>query len=119
VDQTALTAAVVTNGGVTSSSCILPEIGPSLRLPDPDTLTWALVPAATAYHVYRGTIDGTMAFNHTCLGGSLGLPTATDPELPPLGRAFNYFVSASNACGEDSLGVTTPGSQRPNSAPCP
>lgn len=119
VDQSPLTAALVMNGGVKSSSCILPEIGPSLMMPDQDTLAWTPAPAATAYHVYRGTIIGSMAFNHACFGGPLALPTATDTDLPPPGQAFYYLVSASNACGEDSLGVTTPGLQRPNLAPCP
>ncbi|HKQ97664.1 MAG TPA: hypothetical protein VJV75_07310 [Candidatus Polarisedimenticolia bacterium] len=119
IDQTALNAALVTNGGVASSSCIPPEIGPSLKFVDRDNFAWTGTPAATLYHVYRGTITVPMAFNHTCLGGPLATPAATDPALPPLGQAFYYLVSASNACGEDSLGVTSPGAQRPNSAPCP
>lgn len=120
VDTTELNAAVVTHGRATSSSCKPPEIGPSLRLPDQNTLTWAGTPAANLYHVYRGQISpGGWSYNHACFGAALATPTTTDAALPALGMAFYYLVSASNACGEDSLGVTSIGPQVPNNAPCP
>jgi hypothetical protein len=119
VDATALKAAVVTHGGMTSSSCKPPELGPSLRLPDRNTLVWTASAVASSYRLYRGTVTTPWAFDHACFASSLVTAMATDATLPAVGQGFYYLVSAVNACGEGSLGVTTNGPQVPNTAPCP
>ncbi|HET8948774.1 MAG TPA: hypothetical protein VFQ07_17480, partial [Candidatus Polarisedimenticolia bacterium] len=119
VGGTGLNTAVVMSGGVISSGCQAPELAPSVRLADAQTLTWGKVPGQTTYNVYRGTIASPWVFNHTCFAPNLNVENATDATVPSVGQALYYFVAVKVLCGEGSLGTTTAGSQVPNNSPCP
>lgn len=115
-----LQAAVVNEGGVTSSSCKPPELGPSLRFQNVQDLSWSAAPGPATYRVYRGTLaGGAWAFNHACYAPNLAATSASDTTIPPVGQGLYYLVSVKNVCGEGSLGVTTSGPQVPNALPCP
>jgi hypothetical protein len=119
VDTTMLPAAVVTQGGMSLPVCTPPELGQTLVFLDSQTLSWSASGVASSYNLYRGSIDGgAWTFDHVCLAPALLSPGATDAGMPPTGRAFYYLVSARNACGDSSLGVTSSGQQRPNLSPC-
>ena len=97
------------------------EVGTTMILgPSREAITWAAVPQATSYNVYRGEVAALgLTYNHTCLGASVGAPAALDTETPASGSWFYYLASAANSCGESSLGFDSAGLPRPNTAPCP
>jgi hypothetical protein len=72
-----------------------------------------------AFGLYRGTRAATGVFEYypVCLGGPVGSPEATDPEVPARGTAF-YYLATAIGCSESSLGVDSAGAPRPNIGPC-
>jgi hypothetical protein len=90
----------------------------------PATWTWARIPQANTYNVYRGVITVNFVYNHTCFRTGLPERVLQDTEAPPVGSVFYYFISGINSCGEGTLGwsnpslVGTPPAERPNSIPC-
>jgi Thrombospondin type 3 repeat len=74
-------------------------------------LSWAAVPRALVYNVYRGSRTQPWSYAMQCLVAETPIPTAQDPETPTLGTAFFYLVSAKNACGETYAGQHTNGTQ--------
>jgi hypothetical protein len=112
IEGTTFTAAVVTEGSVTSSSCIAPEYGPSLHFVNQTTLSWAATPYTQL--LYRGTFGaGPWTSNHVCFPGT------ADATIPPVAQGLYYLVSARSACGEGSHGLTSLGNEIPNLSPCP
>jgi lamin tail-like protein/thrombospondin type 3 repeat protein len=93
----------------------------NLRFSTSSSFTCDAVQQTTAYHVYRGSrpLAGAFTYNHTCFMTSLAGPAFTDTALPPAGTAFYYLASASDICGESSLGSATGGPLRPNTVACP
>jgi hypothetical protein len=119
VGGTGLNTAVVKSGGVIASGCQAPELAPSLRFSNTQTLTWGHVAGQATYNVYRGTIAAPWSFNHACFAPNLNVENTTDATDPALGQARYYLVSVKVLCGEGALGITTSGSQVPNPSPCP
>jgi hypothetical protein len=93
----------------------------NLRFTSASSFVSDAVPQTTAYHVYRGSRPSTGAFsyNQTCFQTSLVGPAFTDTGSPAAGTIFTYLVSASDSCGESTLGYASSGSPRPNSPACP
>jgi putative metal-binding protein/thrombospondin type 3 repeat protein len=88
----------------------------------PFSLIWGKIPQANVFNVYRGTIGGTFAYNHTCLESASPDRATDDPATPSVGTAFYYLISGINSCpgGEGSLGEPPPfaPASRPNTSPC-
>ena len=82
------------------------------------TIRWSADPHAATFDLYRGTIAGPFAYDHSCLATGIGLPNFADDGVPPAGQAYYYVVRADNACGQGSLGLATRGSSIPAPA-CP
>jgi hypothetical protein len=99
-------------------------VGPTLRLgaEAPTLLTWAKIPQAYVFNVYRGTfgIGTPFSYNHVCL--EIGSPDVASPDAvnPPRGSAFYYLVSGVNVCTEGCLGLVAPpgACEIPNPSPC-
>ncbi|PSR34726.1 MAG: hypothetical protein C7B46_04635 [Sulfobacillus benefaciens] len=70
------------------------------------TLTWAKVPLATSYIIYRA--EGTQSFSHAVNIGQVSQPNReisfVDNTVTP-GRSYTYWVAPNNAAGQ---GPTTP-----------
>ena len=97
----------------------------AVTTPSPTTWQWLRIPQANAYNVYRGTINGPFAYNHTCFENASPDRATTDPATPAVGSVFYYYVSAAavGSCGEGGLGTSYPGvsgspAPVPNTAPC-
>ena len=72
-----------------------------------------------SYNIYRGDIPGLSATSYgACLRRTLPSPDFTDPENPPLGRAFFYLATGVRGGVEGILGTDSEGRVRPNGAPC-
>jgi predicted outer membrane repeat protein len=81
--------------------------------------SWLRIPQANAYNVYRGTINGAFAYNHTCFEAASPDRVAQDDVNPAVGTGFYYLVSGVNSCAEGGLGSAVPsGTPRPNPSPC-
>jgi predicted outer membrane repeat protein len=86
----------------------------------PATYGWLRIPQANAYNVYRGTISGVFAYNHTCFENASPDRDSQDDANPGVGTAFYYLVAGVNDCAEGPLGSTYPaGTPIPNPNPCP
>jgi len=83
------------------------------------TLSWSPLYAAPAFNVYRGTVQSSWAYNHTCLSGSIGTTSFTDAASPSPSFLFYYLVSGRNGCGESTLGSDSFGTPRPMPSACP
>jgi predicted outer membrane repeat protein len=85
----------------------------------PSTYGWLGIPQAHAYNVYRGTISGAFAYNHTCFENSSPDRATQDDANPDVGTAYYYLVAGVNVCAEGALGSTYPaGNPIPNPSPC-
>lgn len=93
------------------------------------TLAWGLIPVATEFNTYRGTIpnhlQGSRAqpYDHTCFesadAAGNGVTTSTDSNTPAVGTGFYYLIDGECTCGEGSVGNASSGSPRPNASRCP
>jgi len=120
VEAANLGAAVVDDGVILSTVCPPPDLGSSLRFLNAQSLGWSAAEGATAYNVYRGTFDGgAWSFDHACFRPAVTGTSTNDSTVPALGQGLYYLVAVKNACGEGSLGVSTSGSQVPNTLACP
>jgi hypothetical protein len=99
-------------------------VGPSLRVGagTPTLLTWAKIPQAYVFNVYRGTftIGTPFSYNHVCLETNSPDLVAQDASNPPRGTAYYYLVSGANVCQEGCLGLVSPpgACEIPNASPC-
>jgi hypothetical protein len=97
-------------------------IGPTLRLdktPEGVTLRWKRSSQGRVSNVYRGdlvTLAGALADPSCFVPGTLE-EWSVDGEAPQLGAGFYYLVSASNVCGESSLGGDGQ-EDKPQASPC-
>ena len=90
----------------------------SLLLTDNDTLEWSPEQSVGVYNLYRDLISKLPAFG-ICRPPELPNPTATDPDLPPLGDGFFYLVTAENPLDEEGTkGFQNDGTERLG-ATCP
>jgi hypothetical protein len=83
------------------------------------TLSWGPLNAASVFNVYRGTVQSSWAYNHTCLSGPIGATSFSDAATPSPSFFFYYLVSGRNGCGESTLGNDSFGTPRPVPSPCP
>ncbi|HEU5181026.1 MAG TPA: PPC domain-containing protein [Candidatus Polarisedimenticolia bacterium] len=97
-----------------------PEIATNLVFLDNETLSWSPSAAVSSYNLYIGVIlGGGWSYNHSCLAPDLPSPDAVLSSSPPAGMAYYLLVSGKTLCGEGSLGTSSSGAPRPNTAPCP
>ena len=84
-------------------------------------LTWTRGPQGFVSNVYRGTIDTVPGFvyDEICLIAGTPLLNGQDSEVPPVGEAFYYLVSAANPCAEGPIGRTPQGDPRAPLSACP
>jgi hypothetical protein len=95
------------------------EVG-LLRYLDQQRLAWTGAPSAGDYDLYRGVLARPQIDFGTCLQSGIVGTTATDPAVPPTLTGWFYLVTVRNDLGEEgTLGHTSAGSVRPNTAPCP
>ncbi len=90
-------------------------------LPSKTNVTWAPVPSALSYNIYRGDIPG-LPDNADCMNGSDPDLTDTlfvDTDVPGLGGTFYYLITFNDASGESSLGSSSTGQARTAAIPCP
>jgi hypothetical protein len=96
------------------------------------TLSWATIPHAQIYNLYRGTIPdrlmgsrglGPSAYDHVCHTPGIPSPDrpstiiVSDSATPVLSTAFYYAPNGENRC-EGSLGNASSGGERPNDRQC-
>lgn len=83
------------------------EVG-TLTWTDAETLTWASVPEAATYNVYRTRASLLIAgASPRCHADDVLEASLLTADLPPTGDAFAYLVAAENSLGEEgSLGST-------------
>jgi len=87
---------------------------------DHQTLEWNPEKSVGVYNLYRGLVSGgiTPGFG-SCQPPELANTTATDAELPPLGDAFFYIVTAENHLDEEGTkGFQSDDTER-HGASCP
>ena len=88
-------------------SASLPDEARALRMAMVDAttaeLSWALLPGAETYNVYRG--QARDAGDLGCFRSGLSTPsTQDDGQLPPVGGSFFHVVTGRNCAGESPLG---------------
>ena len=93
-----------------------------LQWPDDATLSWAAVPEAVEYHVYRSPIV-TLSYGYSgdCrddLDGDRSDTSLADGELPAPAGGFSYLITAAAGGAEGSLGAACC-AERSRYAPCP
>lgn len=99
-----------------------PSPGFSLGFSSKTGFTWAPLPDAFLYYVYRGDVSGLIADYGTCQNANDPDPTDTmydDSEDPLPGQGFHYLVSYLSIFGETGLGATSNGVPRVVQTPCP
>src|SRR5262245_35591273 len=105
-------------GGTSEVFATLPEVS-NVRFSAPQTLAWDSLTGSTAYHVYRGTVSGLPSGNFgACLIGSVPGTSVSAPEVPPVGSAYFFLLSAYDELGEGSIGTTSLGGARNPSPRC-
>jgi len=83
-------------------------------------LTWASMPAAVTYDIYRGATDTLPGTFGSCLAASVATPSYTDLAAPALKGAFFYLVTGENRLGEEGTkGYQSSGSPRTSAPACP
>jgi hypothetical protein len=82
---------------------------------------WDAVPESNVYNVYRGevTLAQGWSFSSACLLPETAETAYEDADVPPPGALYYYLQSATNLCGEGTLGSGTGGSSRPLLQACP
>lgn len=128
-----LTVASATESPISLCSWTAPAPGPGevsppcavtpLAFSGPDTLVWEDKGwnGATAFNLYRGTLEGLPSGDYgSCAQSGLTESQAIvrDAPLPP-GQGITYLVTGVNAQGEGILGHNSAGQVEPNLSPCP
>jgi len=109
----------VVGAGIAPSHPAPGEVG-LLRFLDPQTLTWTSAPSAGLYDLYRGVLAKPQSDYGSCLQSGITATTATDAAIPPPLTGWFYLVTVRNDLGEEgTMGRTSAGALRPNTAPCP
>ncbi|NIM00574.1 MAG: hypothetical protein GTN89_02750, partial [Acidobacteria bacterium] len=88
------------------------EIPNSLRVETSGAvMTWLRGTQGFVSNVYRAVRPINTDFDSTfnCLIGEMPSTGANDPQMPSIGMAFYYLVSARNMCGESIAGQATSG----------
>jgi hypothetical protein len=101
------------------------EVGDTLAVIDSagmTNLSWAAVPGATNYNIYRGFLTQGLTFEYDqqCLESGQSATSTSDPLNPRLFTVFWYVVSTT--CGssaESSVGQDSSGADRPMPLTCP
>jgi YVTN family beta-propeller protein len=98
---------------------VVPEEVIGTGFPSPGILSWARQYLADGYHVYR-RLQANGPDGWTCLrvvpdGTKTGI---LEPQVPPLGQAFQYVVAIREETREGTLGRTSAGYRRTASLPC-
>jgi len=99
----------------------VPELAPTVRFLDRDTLAWSPELTADRYNVYKAILvaQDEWAYGHDCL--ALDLTTTTLVDAVPLahGRLTYYLVTQEDVHGDEgSLGSGPGGLPRPPASPC-
>jgi hypothetical protein len=108
--------------GVKLEPCLAPSEVHNLTLSaNKISMSWTLVPTATAYDVLRGNVPalpvGPGGGDERCFP-NIAIPQYTDPNGPALGVGFWYVVRAENSCGTGSYGNRSNGTPRASTT-CP
>ena len=94
-----------------------PEVS-GVSMPDRETLSWTSATGAAGYHVYRGDAAGLASGAGDCSAGSIQGTSLTVSDIPSPGTAFTFLVSAFDQTGEGTLGTSSSGDPRTQSAAC-
>jgi len=116
---------VVLNSGSASLSLLLNNTKitdpiPNLTFDATGEMTWAFVPGAVSYRVYRDTLASLRPDNYgLCYAAPLYNAQYTDGYTPPPGQGFFYLITASLGGGvETPLGYSSSCLKRINFHPC-
>jgi hypothetical protein len=83
------------------------------------TITWAPVPGAASYRVYRGRLALLDSDNYgQCLNPTVTATQYTDSDPIAVGDGFFYLVTAVSNGNEGPLGYSSSCVSRPNFSPC-
>jgi len=97
-------------GGPGTRPLTVEQVGPAIDL------SWDDTDRATAYRLWRGTLDSLRALggDHAVEGRlcHISVPDASLFDLPGAGESLYFLVSAWNAAGEGSLGSNSAGTER-------
>jgi len=86
---------------------------------DTAVLGWPDGPRADLWEILRGAA-GVLPDYGACLGPAVGVPSATDPEIPGPGDVFTYLIRAVDAGCGGAGGLGTDSAGVPRTAPaCP
>jgi hypothetical protein len=91
-----------------------------LRFVNKTSLAWNAERSAGVYNLYRDVVSTLPVSFGACWQTSIPGTSTSDAEVPSIGTALFYLVTAENRLGEEGTkGYSSSGAQRPNSAPCP
>ena len=89
-------------------------------LGDKATLVWAPELSVGTYRVYSGDLDRLSIDYGVCRTSGLTVEHVPLREVPDVGQAFFYLVTARNRLHEEGItGYDSAGALRVNPAPCP
>jgi len=87
---------------------------------DKATFVWAPERSVGSYQVYRGELNALPFDYGTCRVARVAGQSALLDEVPEVGEAFFFLVTAENMLLEEGVaGFDSAGGSRVNSAPCP
>ncbi len=97
-----------------------PELPPTVRFANGQTLTWVAEAGAARYNVYKGIlVAGSWQYEHDCLALDLTGTSLVDAVPPTPGHLSYYLVSQEDAAGDESpLGYEPGGATVPPGSPC-
>lgn len=121
---------VTTNRLCGGGYCVLGGLVSFLRPPGevqdlvfsgPQTLQWSPERSTGTYNLYRDFASQLPGLGYgSCEQAEFPAAQATDVDVPPLGDAYFYLVTARNPIDEEGTkGFDSSGFERANPAPCP